>query len=459
MQRRLMLAALAAMLPQTPLPAATFAVDTTTDSVDAQPGDGLCADALQRCSLRAAIQESNALTGDDAIDLGSGDFALTIAGTQENLAASGDLDVTAPLTLTGAGANATFIDGNALDRVFDVAATATLRVRQVHVGGGFQSALSNFGPETSGGGLLIRAGAAAELTDVTFEANRSRRLGQAVAVFGALSGRRVTLAHNIGKESFTAGGGLYVGDTATAVDLADCVFDGNQSHSGGGIHADGAATQIALQRCLLVGNLAHSGGAILANLGSSDWLLRNVTLSGNIADAGGALFGDGGHQLRFVHATITDNHATGPNGGGAIFDVRGSANANFIPVELVNTLVSGNTQAFGRECNTVFPDVIVSGGGALHAPGDACRLRAGPGDIATDDAGLAPLADNGGLTRTHALQAGSIAIDAGLDGACADADQRGRPRPVDGNGDGLAACDIGAFERDDALFADGFESR
>ncbi len=56
------------------------------------------------------------------------------------------------------------------------------------------------------------------------------------------------------------------------------------------------------------------------------------------------------------------------------------------------------------------------------------------------DALLGPLADNGGQTSTHALLAGSPAIDAGDDGACPAEDQRGEPRPSG------AGCDVGAFE-------------
>jgi hypothetical protein len=65
---------------------------------------------------------------------------------------------------------------------------------------------------------------------------------------------------------------------------------------------------------------------------------------------------------------------------------------------------------------------------------------------------LGPLQFNGGPTETHALLPGSPAMDAGNAG-CADGngqplptDQRGKARPVDGNGDGTPACDIGAFE-------------
>ncbi|HKF95157.1 MAG TPA: choice-of-anchor Q domain-containing protein [Gammaproteobacteria bacterium] len=59
------------------------------------------------------------------------------------------------------------------------------------------------------------------------------------------------------------------------------------------------------------------------------------------------------------------------------------------------------------------------------------------------------LASNGGPTRTHALVAGSPAIDAINDGTCPPParDQRGVKRPQDGNGDGGPACDSGSFER------------
>lgn len=83
--------------------AATFTVDITADAV---PGDGICATAAGACSLRAAVQEANALAGPDTIDLPAGTYVLTLAGPAEDASASGD-DVHDTLTITGAGAATT----------------------------------------------------------------------------------------------------------------------------------------------------------------------------------------------------------------------------------------------------------------------------------------------------------------------------------------------------------------
>lgn len=71
---------------------ASFTVNTTVDAVDANIGDGSCATSSGNCTLRAAIQEANALSGQDAITLPQGIYTLTISGTVENSASTGDLD-------------------------------------------------------------------------------------------------------------------------------------------------------------------------------------------------------------------------------------------------------------------------------------------------------------------------------------------------------------------------------
>ena len=135
-------------------PIVSFTVNATYDAVDASPGDGACGDATGACTLRAAVMESNALPGLNSIDFG-GTLVLTIPGTGEDAAATGDLDVTDSLGITG-----DVIDGGGLDRVFDVDPTSTGAVHvsfaYVTIRNGSTSAAAGT-PDDRGGGILNRA--------------------------------------------------------------------------------------------------------------------------------------------------------------------------------------------------------------------------------------------------------------------------------------------------------------
>jgi predicted outer membrane repeat protein len=186
---------------------------------------------------------------------------------------------------------------------------------------------------------------------------------------------------------------------------------------------------------------------------------------------------------------VSGNTAQGTGGG-----IRAVDEAN-----LTNSTVSGNT-AGGRgggilapaaallNC-TVVENIAFGGGGLCHDPGGTFTLRnsivalnldglqtvadvqgdflseghnligdgiGGVGFISTDIVGtstspidpkIGALKNNGGPTKTHALLAGSKAIDRGDNSLLPLTDQRGFPRVKDGNGDGIAVVDIGAFER------------
>ena len=85
--------------------AATFTINSPLDVADANPGNGICETATGNgtCTLRAAIQETNALAGADEIILPANTYVLTIVS---------QLSITSRLTITGSGASTTIIDGN-----------------------------------------------------------------------------------------------------------------------------------------------------------------------------------------------------------------------------------------------------------------------------------------------------------------------------------------------------------
>ncbi|WP_422928047.1 hypothetical protein [Singulisphaera sp. PoT] len=122
----------------------TFAVNTTADSVavDLQTGK----DATGHISLRSAIMAANAHAGADSITLPTGLFQLSIAGANEDNTATGDLDIKSDLTIDGTGNSV--IDGNSLDRVFEIL-SGNVRISGVTIKGGLSS---------TGGGLLNVAG-------------------------------------------------------------------------------------------------------------------------------------------------------------------------------------------------------------------------------------------------------------------------------------------------------------
>src|SRR5918992_2268269 len=91
--------------------ASPFTVDSTADRVDTNIGNGECRTSVGTCTLRAAIQEANALSGHDTIEVAAGVYELGIPTVNDDLPSTGDFDITDTVTITGESAAATIVDG------------------------------------------------------------------------------------------------------------------------------------------------------------------------------------------------------------------------------------------------------------------------------------------------------------------------------------------------------------
>jgi hypothetical protein len=106
-------------------------------------------------------------------------------------------------------------------------------------------------------------------------------------------------------------------------------------------------------------------------------------------------------------------------------------------VNLTNTIIANNQSNAGSP-NCSGP--ITSLGHNLISSTSGCTITATAGDKFNVAANIGSLANNGGFTQTHALLAGSPAINAGSNSACPAEDQRGVIHQQAG------ICDIGAYE-------------
>jgi len=377
--------------------AATITVNSTADAVDAAPGDGVCATAAKVCTLRAAVQEANALAGDDTISLPAGTYTLTIAGAETN-AASGDLDVKGNLTITGAGAATTIIDGNGGvtgDRVFYVLPGNVVTITGATIQNG------NPGSGFIGGGIY--------------------NAGTLTVVNSAIAGN-----------SAGNGGAIY-NDNLGTLTLINSTVMGNTATFGYGA-IDNAGTLILTNSTVSGNNTIGDGGGVHNDV-SGTLTLENSTVSGNNATGvGGGILNYGG-VVNLNNVTITNNTA---NGSGGIHNAGGTVNFK-------NTLIAGNTSSGASpDCG----GTLTSQGYNLIQNTAGCTIVGdATGNVTGQDPLLTPLSNNGGATQTHGLLSGSPAIDAGNPtapgsggNACEASDQRGIARPQG------TQCDIGAVE-------------
>ncbi len=287
-----------------------------------------------------------------------------------------------------------------------------------------------------------------------------------------------------GTESASSVGSASVGalstttfGTSRTVTFLRCTFDGNTVTSSDGPASTGALSaslgtgsgvvldvnfvQSTISNNVVTGVSSAQVGAAMGSAGTGDTTVNlnlvNSTVSGNRAEAPagtattGAILGQTSTgsakvNVNLASATITANRVTGATAQyGGLNLVRGIS-SSVTAATLKNSIVAGNTAPVDPDCRSSGAPVT-SGGYNLVGNAGSCTLTGTLTGNRSGAAGLAPLAANGGPTRTHALQGGSQAINTANPAGCTDlagaalaTDQRSLPRASGGR------CDIGAFE-------------
>ena len=303
------------------------------------------------------------------------------------------------------------------------------------------SGLTLTGGDVAGDGGAILNRAKLSIVDCTISGNRASNRGGGGANFGG--NLTVTASTITGNSSLSDGGGVY--SELGSLTIVAAEVSGNAASNGGGIHC--FASQTTIDSCTISGNSATAAGGVWAD--NAALVMANSTVSGNTARAsgGGVAIGSGAATLR--HSTITFNTCNsdgiGNELGGGIWEGSG------VLATLDHVIVSGNQRdivAYDDVAGAVAARFTLIGDGSGAAITNNGGNMVGT-SIDPIDAKLSPLAFNGGSTKTHALQAGSSAIDAGDPAAVAGAgsvpsfDQRGAPSARIRAG----RIDVGAYER------------
>lgn len=418
----------------------THRLQTNSPAIDKGNSFGLTTD--QREKLRPTDNPGTANASDGA-DIGSfeSEVFLTVTKVEDTNdgACNADCSLREAINIAGTGNVIEF------SSLFNAPQIITLSDAA-----GFQGLIINKNLTINGKGaqlLTIRRNPASSVNFRIFTVNGANVI---------LNGMTVTGGKTVGSNARS--GGIY-SDPTSNLTINDCHITDNEitsvgSVKGGGISAQGGTLVInnstVSNNRVISGSTTNSGGGIFTSLGTVTTII-NSTFSGNtVTDAagftsnlnGGGVFNGG--VMTLMNSTVTDNGAVGAASASGIFN-----NSN---------LTIGSTIAAGNRNNSAAPDVadgtvISHGFNLVGNVGSVSGFNRSSDQVGSSSALINPLLEalalNGGSTPTHALLAGSPAIDAG-DALGNFTDQRGSPRPIDNPAappaPGGDNSDVGSFE-------------
>ncbi len=335
---------------------ATISVNTTADEYNTNPAACSLREAIQAANTDAAFGGCPAGSGADVITLPAGTYFITLAnpgGTNEDNNAFGDFDVKSSLTIQGAGAGSTIIDGNALDKVFalnpicDTAISVTID------------------------GVTVRNGRNSQIwgaSDYSFT-------GGGIDWCGYTSGN-FTLSNSVVENNVNVngyGGGLNtdsVNGYNGTITLSNDIFQNNrtqgtsnQESNGGAVNFFGEAPNVVIQNCTFQNNRTEKpfavGGALYFRLGYGG----NIQVHNTLVDSNSAGSMGGGIYANLLNSAtvltidqntritnnISGNAATGTaGGGGMVIDGVG----NVTPVTLSKIVVTGNSESAASDAGS-----------------------------------------------------------------------------------------------------------
>jgi hypothetical protein len=337
------------------------------------------------------------------------------------LISGASLIITDSVEIAGADRAITFIDGSNLTNQYSLIETRSSTVKLARMTlRGFRISNPNLGASAffQGAGSVtmsqmalrdnsnaISSSTGTITIDDTIITNNSNTFGGAVGI----NGSKATIRRSIISDNTAGyGAGIMINPVPPPLQQSDLVI--SESLVSNNRSTDG------------------TGGGILNN---AILTVTDSTISGNAASLYGGGINTVGGSTTILNSTIVDNQA----------QVGGGLWGQYGVVTLRNTIVANNPH--GGDC--VSSGLVTSLGNNLDSDG-SCGLHAAQGDLSNVDPKLGPLQDNGGPTWTYGLLERSPAIDRADNATCGTVDQRGLPRPKDGNSDNQIVCDIGAFE-------------